>query len=288
VKNNDIKEALGALFGAIEKDSNDEKHAFIENNKDSLIVKRVSDCIAQADVEILSWMYDDLDDIVSAVLLSKGINNKLATFVLTRARVIERNIESLIRQYEGRVCCVDKSRTIMRAIIRHLCHDEPISFNYQAQYTFHYPRIVFTDQDSIMAFVEGLYRLEYGTSMDFLLALQAVGEVGSQGVKVRREAVANNSILLNQAYPDTLDVLIKNLASAAHNYQCDLALFIARNDSFSKVFIVQYKSKIKDSEVYAHCLVAAENEDDAHAVFDAMKIDNAGQNDRTFVKAYQL
>lgn len=107
-------------------------------------------------------------------LLAGITNSSEAQFLLKHGQFVERHFNRLIEKYEGSPYCSDKSRTIMRSLIRFHIGDKPIQFNYEQEYTCHLPKKIFTTHDMIVEFATGLHRLFYGNPERYLAALQGV------------------------------------------------------------------------------------------------------------------
>jgi hypothetical protein len=62
----------------------------------------------------------------------------------------------------------------MRALMRFFTTGEPISFNYDQEYTFGLPKKVLKSHDSIVQYVNSLHHLYYGNSDHYLNALFSI------------------------------------------------------------------------------------------------------------------
>lgn len=107
-------------------------------------------------------------------LLAEITSSNEAQFLLKHGQFVEGHFNKLIEKYEGSPCCSDKSRTIMRALIRFHLGGKPIKFNYEQEYTYHLPKRIFTTHDMIVAFATSLHHLFYGNPERYLNALQGV------------------------------------------------------------------------------------------------------------------
>lgn len=95
-------------------------------------------------------------------------------FLFRNGQFIQYHIERLIDRYEGGACCVDKTRSVMRAIYRYLQTKQEISFDYQQEFTFHLPKRVFTVHQLTWDYFKSLQSLYYGHTAPYLQALLAL------------------------------------------------------------------------------------------------------------------
>lgn len=102
-------------------------------------------------------------------------------FILMRSQFIEDHFDKLIQRVEGVVCCADKSRTIMCALLSFYNDKNPIVFNYEQEYTYHLPRVIFNTQESIIGFYEGLKRLYHGNPERYLAELLKISASQTRG-----------------------------------------------------------------------------------------------------------
>ena len=119
------------------------------------------------------------DNFVDGFIRSKVSNNEDVVFIYKNNQFIERHFESVIKINEGWPCCADKSRTIMRGLVEFYSSGKEIQFNYDAEYTYHLPKKVFTSHAEIIGFYQGAKSLYYGNSDKFLKAMLKIIGGGS-------------------------------------------------------------------------------------------------------------
>lgn len=93
-------------------------------------------------------------------------------FTLLNHQFIESHFARWIEKIEGSPCSADKSRTIMRVILRYHQTAEKIDWDYNQEYTYHLPKKIFTTHDEIFSFYESLKHLFYGNPTNYLKHLQ--------------------------------------------------------------------------------------------------------------------
>ena len=94
-----------------------------------------------------------------------------ARFLFTHYDFVEHHITGHICTHEGRSCSSDKSRAVLRGLLRYLTTGMQVSFDYTQQYTFHLPTTVLTTHDAILMFYKALQSLYYGDPEAYLLFL---------------------------------------------------------------------------------------------------------------------
>ncbi len=96
------------------------------------------------------------------LIKSKVSDNQNVIFIYMNYNYVERFFNNVIQANEGTACCSDKSSTIVDRLVDFFLKGKKIEFNYDAEYTFHLPKKVFTNHDSIIAFYEVIKGLHYG------------------------------------------------------------------------------------------------------------------------------
>ena len=89
--------------------------------------------------------------------------NEKVYFLMLQSQFIEHHFQTWIKKVEGFGCCADKSRTILRRLLRFFVLGEEIKWDYEGEYTFHLPKKIFTTHVEIISFYEALESLYYGT-----------------------------------------------------------------------------------------------------------------------------
>lgn len=95
-------------------------------------------------------------------------------FLFTKKNYVENHFRRVIEKYEGSACCADKSRFLLRALARHMVNGQTIEFNWNQQYTFHYPEKTFTNHLEIWSFFSAIYRLYYGYPDEYMAELHCL------------------------------------------------------------------------------------------------------------------
>jgi len=105
---------------------------------------------------------------------------RYAEFIFLHAGEIENHYERLFHKIEGNACCADKSRTIMKLLLRFFLEGKEIKFNYEQEYTYHLPKKIFKTHEEIVEFFYGLHEFHYGSPDRYIKAFAEVLKKGSQ------------------------------------------------------------------------------------------------------------
>lgn len=97
-----------------------------------------------------------------------------AKLIFKHSHFIETHLSNLFEKREGSACCADKARTIIRSLLRFYMAGKKIEFDYGAEYTYHLPKTMLKDHDSIVMFVNALIDLYYGNPEHYLNSLLTV------------------------------------------------------------------------------------------------------------------
>lgn len=98
-------------------------------------------------------------------------NSNKCNFIYSQYSFLKHNIEKLCIQREGRSCCADKSRSIIKMFLKYSLNGEIPDFNPDVEVYF-FPKFgTYTDW---MNFCDGLYELFYGKNNLYLIALNTL------------------------------------------------------------------------------------------------------------------
>lgn len=124
------------------------------------------------------------ENFLEGFIQSRYSNNHDLKFLLINQRFIQANYEKLIQKFEGSACCADKSRTIITYLVQYFIDPEknPIVFNWNQEYTFHYCKVTFTNQEQILDFFKSLKTLYYGNPDPYFEEYRKVLERGVQAL----------------------------------------------------------------------------------------------------------
>lgn len=106
-------------------------------------------------------IYDTEQCIESYVRHSISDNDDVV-FLYCNSQFIQRHFEKVIKMKEGWACSADKSRTMINALISFFTTKKEIVFNYDGEYTYHLPSVVFKDHESILQFYKSIKNMYWG------------------------------------------------------------------------------------------------------------------------------
>lgn len=97
--------------------------------------------------------------------------NHEVQFIFENYAFLRAHTRELIESCEGSSCCADKARTVCKTLARYFAENKEIVFNYEAEYTFHLPRVVLTTQEDILEWYQAIKRLTVGKGDQYMAAL---------------------------------------------------------------------------------------------------------------------
>lgn len=158
-----IKEVLNFMFNTIDKNQ-------IElYNK--LIDEKCFDNIENVEDFYLGLIYPH-EQFITGLIKSEISKNNDVIFIFNNYKTIEHHFRYWIEKIEGCACCADKSKTIINRLLKFLIDGTEIVFDYNGEYTFHLPKIIFKNHKSIFDFYEGVKSLHYGNPTKYLNSIK--------------------------------------------------------------------------------------------------------------------
>ena len=112
------------------------------------------------------------DNFIEGFVKSEISPNPDVVFIYRNSEFIDRHFCSLFEKIEGSAYSADKSRTIVKSLLDFYLNGNRIEFNYEGECTYHLPKKIFKDHDSIVSFYQGLKGLMYGRSVSYLQSLK--------------------------------------------------------------------------------------------------------------------
>ena len=162
MKKDKIKEVLNGMFDNIGKEQ-------IELYQ-SLIDKKCPVNITNIEEFYFRLIYP-FNEYISGLIKSEISTNCDVVFIIQNYFFIENHFINLIKIVEGSVCSSDKSRTILRCLFDFYKNGNKIKFNYNQEYTFHLPKLIFKTHENIIEFYEAIKNLYYGNNEKYLKVL---------------------------------------------------------------------------------------------------------------------
>lgn len=133
------------------------------------------DIIQQIGESILDGNLDELNTIVFSGYINtiEDICKYLGlcdhgSFLVQHYNYIENSFSQMYIRYEGFACSSDKSRTVAKRLFNFYKANVMISFNPEADYTYHHPKKILNDHESIVQFFTALKSLYYGSPQQYL------------------------------------------------------------------------------------------------------------------------
>jgi hypothetical protein len=169
-----LKSVLGAMLNAVDEESAAAYRAFSNTPQALAAVKAIEEGEPDHFYFALQYPMGKLIDGLLSGHTPKDADD--IRFLFKNSQLIERHVRRIIDKHEGMSCCADKSHSVLRALLRFLRTGQEIKWNYDQQYTFHLPKIAFTDHATTFAFFKSLKNLQLGYPEPYLKALLAAEE----------------------------------------------------------------------------------------------------------------
>ena len=177
-----LEKVLTCMFKGIEKENADLYKSLKE--KINVQTKDLEDFY-------FSLLYP-FEKLMSGLISVEISNNKGIEFIYMHSQFIERHFQRFIQDIEGSPCCADKSRTIIKRLVKWFLKGERIEFDYTQEYTFHLPKKVFKTHDEIIRFYEGIESLYYGYPLKYMEALLDMKLTQSQKIETPKKKGTEN------------------------------------------------------------------------------------------------
>ena len=175
----DLKIVLDALHNSIDEENKELYKKIIQSSK----IKQFNDYD-----EFFYMILYPFQKFIEGLIKTEIADNNDVVFLYRNSQFVERQFQKLIETKEGSACCVDKSGTIMKRLVKFYTTGEKIEFDYNAKYTYHLPKNIFNNHESIIDFYKAVKQLFYGNNITYLKEIGIWRNWQAQGcnpVKVR-------------------------------------------------------------------------------------------------------
>lgn len=175
IKFEEIEETLDTLVTSILKESN------VRSKKSKICEYLSKNKIPVEDPDEFNCLvvYPIMEILHTFIAAQFKDNNALASRVYINYNFFESNVSKLCEQFYGSACCVDKARYLLKAAIKWKGTGELPIFNWEQEYTYHYPKKGTPKQ--WMDFIDSLSFLLSGNNKKYLDTLKALVEVHMEG-----------------------------------------------------------------------------------------------------------
>lgn len=171
---NAIKSVLNALFSSVAAEG---KSALEQVSEVPEVINARAAAKGLSPDQFFHSLPYKLNQLVDAILEAELPGNDNAQFLMANSNFVSNHLDRIFQKFEGSACSHDKTKTVMRALMRFFTTGQPISFNYEQEYTFGLPKKVLKSHDSIVQYFNGLHHLYYGNSDHYMMAvLNIMGE----------------------------------------------------------------------------------------------------------------
>lgn len=167
---------LNGLVAGIASDNVEKSKSLVSQEQISKVCEAInSGDLDEIDCVIFSHFRSMMDDLCNTL----GLTSE-AFFIVEHYGFVESNFNKIYNSYEGMACCSDKSRTVVRKLFKYLTTGKEIKFNPDAEYTFHHPKKVLNDHESIVNFFTALRNLYYGSPQQYLNNVALINKLAAK------------------------------------------------------------------------------------------------------------
>ncbi len=160
---NAIHNVLNALVGHVEQENID-------------LYKKLMDVNAPIQMDTIEGFYFRLlyphQQFLEGLIKTEIANNDDIVFLYINSDYVQQHFEKRIKELDGWPCCADKSRTIMKALVAFYKDGTEISWNHEAEYTYHLPKNIFITHQEIIDFYVSIRFLFYGNAEKYFALMQ--------------------------------------------------------------------------------------------------------------------
>ncbi|MCC5610986.1 hypothetical protein LC612_30615 [Nostoc sp. CHAB 5834] len=168
----DVGQGIASLMDALVNSFQSEQLEAADALAEQPLIKEAREALESHRLDYFWLSFHPLNQAIDGLIAQAYPQSRKAQYLARHYAFVSNHFRALIEQYEGSSCCADKTRTIIKAILRSLLTSQPIQFDYQQKYTFHLPERIFKTHEEIFEFFEALLRLQAGKSdlyLQFLL-----------------------------------------------------------------------------------------------------------------------
>lgn len=192
-KKNSIEEELKNLILTLGKRQPhlEERNVFHSVLKDKDFLKKLNDLTSHRIKDFIflyNYDYSCFTDVLLSELFKFSLDNDNLLFLMKHYDFVEIQFKKLITKIEDHPCSADKSGFIMTSLINYFKDNKPIVLNYDQEYTYHLPKLIFNNEEKILKFFDAVHRLYYGQTEIYFNVYNEILE----SVKVANNEIKNN------------------------------------------------------------------------------------------------
>jgi hypothetical protein len=157
----DIGPAIGELLKEIGERMDVEDASVLAKSGANRLLEGAREDLKAKDAEAFrSSMIHPIERVVRALLKEAFPNSSEARFIFAEYRFLQLHFRNLFQEYEGSACCADKSRFVIRRLVRYFLDGERIEFEPGTHYAN--PARILASHEEIVDAFQALYRLHSG------------------------------------------------------------------------------------------------------------------------------
>jgi len=159
-----IKRVMERLAASFETETRDAYMAVADTKEAKLAAEAIKNMNGEEFQYHAAYPYEQ---IAKGVILSET-NSTEAQFIFMNYNYVERHFRFWIEAVEGGACSADKSRWVVKSLLRHFMSGTEIKPDYEQKYTYHLPKKIFTNEAEVIDFFTGIHGLNYGRPGKYL------------------------------------------------------------------------------------------------------------------------
>lgn len=161
INENDLKNALNSIMDSFDRKNLELYEKVMETQDHKISVKDPE--------EFYYFLMLPYEDFLKALIKKEISDNDYVIFILLNYTFIERQFDNLFEKYEGSFGCADKSKTIIKNLVKYFRGDiQKIEFDYNQEYKYHLPKSIFLTHDEIIDFYKALVSLKMGNGEKYI------------------------------------------------------------------------------------------------------------------------
>ena len=156
--NEDVKAGLTAIFDSLLTNIGAENTKLYSSIKNNEFFQEAIAGVKVGNPEYFFYhLIHPINNLIEGLLNHEASADNKVHFLFMKSQFIETHFNHIIKEKEDWPCSADKSRTIMKRLARWLLTGERIEFDYNAEYTYHLPKTVFTTHEDIEEFFIAIF-----------------------------------------------------------------------------------------------------------------------------------
>lgn len=171
----DQKEAIKSVLSSILAGAEKEGQSLLDAVADDPMVQAARQAAQNKNPDGFYFAFSyPIKNLAEAIVKEAIPGSHKAQFLMAHSDFVSAHFDKVFSKLDGKVCAHDKTKTVIRALMRFFTEGTEIAFNYEQEYTYGLPKRVLKTHESILAFFDGLHHMYYGTPDYYFIAMQNI------------------------------------------------------------------------------------------------------------------